>query len=135
MEAAEITLCNACADLMSLKEAEAFPLFLLRDKRAGEWIGVRDLCEQVGATPTNLPKSVFAAWLPDPVANDAYAVVMFYDDESQWSMAAHFNRERLLSDAMRDVKPLNGKVVPPTLSALGQPMASTAGDDRRGTPS
>ena len=54
-----------------------------------------DFCLEVGINPGELKPEVFATWLPDPMANGDYAVVMFYDDDSKWSMAAHYNRERL----------------------------------------
>lgn len=96
MQDDEITLFNTCTDLVSLKRMEAFPLHLLGSKRPGEWIGVRAFCLQIGVAPGDLRPDLFATWLPDPLAQDAYAVILFYDDESKWSMAAHYNRGRLL---------------------------------------
>jgi hypothetical protein len=95
----EINLCNACTDLVSLRTSEAFPRQLLENKRPGEWIGVRAFCEQIGIAPGDVKPELFATWLPDPTAQDGYAVVLFYDDESKWSMAAHYNRGRLLDSA------------------------------------
>jgi hypothetical protein len=40
---------------------------------------------------------VFATWLPDPAGQEGYAVVLFYDADSMWSTAAHYNRARLLA--------------------------------------
>ena len=96
MQDDDIALYNACADLVSLAKKEAFPQHLLVRKRAGEWIGVRELCSQIGIAPGDLTPGVFATWLPDPMAREAYAVIVFYDDESKWSMAAHYHRARLL---------------------------------------
>lgn len=96
MQDDEITLYNACADLVTLAKKEAFPHYLLGSKRPGEWIGVRELCTQIGFTPGDLGPEVFVTWLPDPMGHEAYAVIMFYDDESKWSMAAHYHRARLL---------------------------------------
>ena len=100
MQDEEITLLNACMDLVSLKRWEAFPLRLLGGKRPGEWIGAREFCQQIGVAADNLTAELFAAWLPDPKARDGYVVIMFYDDESKWSMAAHYNRERLVGGAL-----------------------------------
>jgi hypothetical protein len=97
MQEDEITLTNACADLVSLKKYEAFPLYLLRDKRSGEWVGVRECCARLGLALTDLGPDLFATWLPDPPGHDGYAVVLFYDVESMWSMAAHYNRAHLLA--------------------------------------
>lgn len=95
----EIALCNACTDLVGLKKSEAFPRHLLGSKRPGEWIAVRECCQQLGLAPGDLKAELFAAWLPDPMAAAGYAVILFYDDESKWSMAAHYNRARLLGAA------------------------------------
>src|ERR1700733_7492717 len=99
MQDDEIALCNACTNLVSLRKTEAFPLHLLGSKRPGEWVRVDDFCLQIGVSPGELRPELFATWLPDPKAHEAYVVVMFYDDESKWSMAAHYNRERLLGSA------------------------------------
>lgn len=102
MEDDEITLTNACTDLVSLRASEAFPRHLLTNVRPGEWIDVRRACQQVGVAPGELTTDVFATWLPDPVNVEAYAVILFFDDESKWSMAAHYNRGRLQGGALAD---------------------------------
>ena len=96
MQDDEITLYNACADLVTLEKKEPFPRYLLRSRQPGEWTGVRELCSQIDITPGDLGPEVFVTWLPDPRAREAYVVIMFYDDESKWSMAAHYHRTRLL---------------------------------------
>jgi hypothetical protein len=99
MEDEEITLFNGCTDLVSLAKWEAFPQRLLGGKRPGEWIRVVEFCQQIGVAAGQLGPELFATWLPDPTAHEAYVVILFYDDESKWSMAAHYNRGRLLGDA------------------------------------
>ena len=99
MQDEEITRYNACTDLVSLKKCETFPLRLLGSKPSGEWIGVREFCLQIGVAAGDLTPELFATWLPDPKAHDGYAVILFYDDESKWSMAAHYNKGRLLANA------------------------------------
>jgi len=96
MQDDETTLINTCTDLVSLRKAEAFPLHLLQSKRPGDWVCVREMCLRLGVPPGDLRPEVFATWLPDPMAHAEYAVILFYDDESKWSMAAHYNRARLL---------------------------------------
>jgi hypothetical protein len=96
MQDDEITLCNICTDLVGLRKMEAFPLRLLETKQPGEWIAVREFCMQIGLAAGDPKPELFATWLPDPLAHDAFAVIMFYDDESKWSMAAHYNRARVL---------------------------------------
>jgi hypothetical protein len=100
MQDDEITLFNACAELLSLKKWEAFPLRLLSNKGAGEWIGAQEFCQQIGVGANDLTPELYAAWLPDPKAHDGYVVIVFYDDESKWSMAAHYNRARLVGRAV-----------------------------------
>ncbi len=114
----EIALCNICTDLVSLKKAEAFPLHLLQSKRPGDWVRVREVCQRLGLPSDDLTPELFATWLPDPIAHDGYAVILFYDDESKWSMAAHYNRARLLE---------NGAIaqsLEPTGAALPVPQSS-----------
>jgi hypothetical protein len=96
MQDDEITLCNACTDLVSLKSAEAFPQQLLANQPAGAWIGVADFCGKVGLVHGGIGESVFATWLPDPIAHESYVVIFFYDDESKWSMTAQYNRGRFM---------------------------------------
>ncbi len=95
MEDDEIALSNGCTDLVGLRKHEVFPLRLLEDRRPGEWVRVRDFCSQVGVAAGELKPELFAAWLPDPMADESYAVILFCDDESKWSMAAHYNAGRL----------------------------------------
>jgi hypothetical protein len=97
MHEREMALFNTCSDLFSLKKCEAFPLRLLGGKRPGEWIGVRGFCQQIGVAADDLAPELFVTWLPDPKTHDAYVLILFYDDESMWSMAVHYNRERLIS--------------------------------------
>ncbi len=99
MQDEEMTLVNICTDLVSMKKHEAFPLHLLGSRRVGEWISVRELCLQVGVPAADLKPDLFTTWLPDPLGQDGYVVIFFYDDESKWTTAAHYNRQRLLNSA------------------------------------
>jgi len=101
MEDEEIDLCNKCTDLVGSKKTEAFPLYLFQHLRAGEWVGVQDLCQRIGVSEVDLKPDLFAAWLPDPMAEEAFAVILFYDDETKWSLTAHYNRARLLADGAK----------------------------------
>jgi hypothetical protein len=110
----ETVLCNICTDLVSLRKNEPFLRQLLGSKPPGEWVPLREFCTQAGLGVGEIKPDLFATWLPDPLADDAYAVVMFYDDESKWSMAAHYNRGRLLRDA--SLEQPSGNVVAPSCS-------------------
>lgn len=100
LEAEELTqLNNICADLLSLKRWEAFPLQLLTGKREAEWVRVRELCLQVGINAGDLNPDLFATWLSDTTGDEGCAIILFYDEGSMWSMAARYNRQRLLSKA------------------------------------
>ncbi len=99
MQDDEISMLNACSNLVSLRKTEGFVRHLLTSKRAGEWIGVRECCLQTGVAAGELGGKLFATWLPDPVGQDGYVVILFYEDESKWSMAAPYNRGRLLGGA------------------------------------
>ncbi len=120
----EILLFNTCADLVSLKRYEAFPLPLLGGKRPGEWVGVRELCQQSGVPAEDLSPELFAVWLPDPKAQDGYVVIVFYDDESKWSMAAHYNRGRLLGGPAPNEAPQpTGAALPASSGSASQQAA------------
>jgi hypothetical protein len=116
MDDEEIALTNACTDLVSLKSSEAFPVRLLGEIKPGEWVRVGDLCRQLGLAQANWQTELFATWLPDPAGNDGYAVIVFYDDDSKWSMCAQYNRSRLLNRAAPSRVPLSDSVpaAPPT---------------------
>src|SRR6266852_2730324 len=120
MQDDEITLFNTCTDLVSLRKQEAFPLHLLESKRPGEWICVRDFCGQIGVAPGDLRPELFATWLPDPLAHDAYVVILFYDDELKWSMAAHYHRARLLGGRSPN------QALQPTGTAISASSGSTS---------
>ena len=126
MEDDEITLINACTDLVTNKAAEAFPRRLLGHIRRGEWVGVRDFCAQVGVAPAGLKAELFATWLPDPAAHDAYAVILFYDDETKWSMAAQYNRGRILGSAALNQAVQQSRTAIPAPGATSQPAAPAA---------
>src|SRR5437879_6345449 len=103
MQDDEIILFNTCTNLVTLRKTESFPLHLLQSKGPGEWIGVRDFCLQVGVGPGEARPGLFVTWLPDPQAQEGYVVIIFYDDESKWSMAAHYNRARLFGGAPNQI--------------------------------
>jgi hypothetical protein len=101
MEDEELSrLNNFCADLVSLKRWEAFPVHLLIGKRTAEWVRVRELCLQAGLSPGDLKPDLVATWLPDPAGDEGYAVIIFYDAESMWTSAAHYSRRRLLEGVL-----------------------------------
>ena len=104
MDDEELTrLNNLCADLLGMKRWEAFPAHLLIGKRTGEWVRVRELCRQAGLDIRDLNSDPFTTWLPDPAGEDGYAVVLFYDEESMWTLAARYNRQRLLEGVLPGV--------------------------------
>ncbi len=123
MQGDEITLFNACTDLVSLKKSEAFPLRLLSGKRPGEWVGAREFCQHVGVPAGDLAPELFATWLPDPKAHDGYVVILFYDDESKWSMAAQYNRVRLMGTQSLIQGPPAGAAVPGSSGSTPHPTA------------
>ena len=123
MQDDEITLFNGCTDLVGLRKCEAFPLRLLQGKRSGEWVRVDELCSQVGVAAGELKAELFATWLPDPTAHEAYAMILFYDEESKRSMAAHYNRRRLLEEATAEPSPRPIRAARPAASGSTSPQA------------
>jgi hypothetical protein len=99
MQDEDLVQLNNCTDLVSLKKLEAFPLSLLSSRLVGEWVSVRQQCQQVGLDAGDMKPDLFVTWLADPLGNEAYAVILFYDDESKWTLAAHYNKQRLFAAA------------------------------------
>ena len=87
---------NFCLDLVTQKRAEPFVLTLLRDRAEGEWVGVNEICQTVGLSATTMKTELVATWLPDPFGEQGFVVLIFYDNETKRSFAAHYNREPLL---------------------------------------
>jgi hypothetical protein len=94
MEEDLLRLNNTCADLVTLEKYEAFPTQLLAGAR-GDWVAVRELCVHVGIDAGDVGDGLFVTWLPEPTGQEDYATILFYDDESGWTLAATYNRSRL----------------------------------------
>jgi len=58
------------------------------------------------------------------------AVILFYD-ESKWSMAAHYNRRRLLGDASADPSPQPIRAARPASSGSTSPRAAPTAEIQR----
>ena len=89
-----IDLNDYCSDLVGSKRWEAFPMQLLKGKPVAEWVRVRDFCLEAGLHVGDCKSDLFASWLPDPTGAEEYALILFYDEESMWTMAARYNRRR-----------------------------------------
>ena len=89
-------LSNLCADVVSEKRHEPLLLSLFRDTPAGEWVPLREL-----AGSGEYPFTLAASWVKTPDAE--YAMVLFFDSETLWSMHADYNLSRLLRSNARSV--------------------------------
>lgn len=92
-------LNNLCADLVSLRRLEPGLVHLFRDRQAGEWVPVAELYRFAGAPDDGIKPDLAATWLPSPSGQSGYAVVLFCDDELQWSLTAYHNVSGLFRDA------------------------------------
>ena len=101
------TLSNLCADLVSLRRPESGLAYLFRQKSPGNWVSVRDLYEKAGQPNPMIKPQLTAAWLPSP-CDPGYAVILFYDDATKWSLTADYNVARIL-----------GQQSPPQVAAAG----------------
>ncbi len=95
----EDILCNQCADLVSLKRLEPALVHLLQNRSAGEWIPVAELYRIAGDSVDGIKPELAATWLTSPSNQPSYVIVLFCDDELQWSMTAYYNAERLVQSA------------------------------------
>ena len=46
------------------------------------------LCQEAAMPASQIKPDLFVTWLPDPMGQDGYAIVIFYDDESKWATAS-----------------------------------------------
>jgi hypothetical protein len=99
MDDENIRLSNFCADLVSLKRCEPFVLHLLANIQAGEWVCVEEVCTALGLAASGLNSDLFAAWISDPLGDEGYFLIVFYDRASLWSRTARYNGQRLLEKA------------------------------------
>lgn len=100
MEEESILLENFCADLVSMKRCEPFVLHLLTSTQAGEWVRVNELCTALGLAADGVEPELFATGLADPVGDEGYSLIVFYDNASMWTTAARYNRQRLLEETL-----------------------------------
>jgi hypothetical protein len=89
------TLGNLCMDLVSLRRSEPALVHLFRDTLPGAWVPVRELYERAGLAAEPIKAQLVAAWLPSPCDPD-YAVIVFFDDETKWSLTAECHAARLI---------------------------------------
>jgi hypothetical protein len=95
-----IRLNNFCVDLVSEKRTEPFVIRLLTNTQAGEWVRVDEVCAAIGLAVEGVDTELFATRLADPVGDEGYSLIVFYDNASLWTMAARYNRQRLLEEAL-----------------------------------
>lgn len=82
-------LSNLCADVVSQRRYEFVLVRLFRDTPAGEWVLLQEL-----AGSEEYPATLAASWVRTPDAD--FALVLFFDTETLWSMHADYNLARLL---------------------------------------
>lgn len=102
MEDETDSLSNWCADLVSLRRFEPGLLHLFRERSPGEWVQVSDLYARAGEPPAPVPGGLVAAWLPSPT-DAGYAIVVFWDEETRWSLTAEYDVARLLNQHPRSM--------------------------------
>jgi hypothetical protein len=83
-------ISNLCLELVSERKHESMLLRLFRDRPAGLWVPLAEL----DLPRDDYPVSLKVSWVntPDP----KYAIVLFFDSETLWSMHADYNLSRLL---------------------------------------
>ena len=89
---------NYCVDVVTLQRFEPGLIHLFR-QQAGEWASVVELYQRAGAPNAAVPPKLKVTWLPSPSGQSDYAVILFCDEELQWSSTAYYNTERLLGEA------------------------------------
>ena len=87
-------VADLCADFLSERRYEAAVWKLVGTEKAGRWVRLRELFDVVRADTEGLPPTVWTTWLTYPSDPD-YAVIIFFDDQSQWSTSSVYNVARL----------------------------------------
>jgi hypothetical protein len=82
-------LSNLCAEIVSERRWEPALLRLFQDTPAGEWVPLGELTESADS-----PATLAASWVKTPDTD--FALVLFFDTETLWSMHADYNLARLL---------------------------------------
>lgn len=90
----EDILSNCCADLVSETRFESALVHLFGAKAAGEWVSVAELYRLAGLSTEGIKPELFAGWLPSP-NTPGYSIVLFFVEDSLWSMTAWYNVARL----------------------------------------
>ena len=87
-------LSNLCADLVSLRRLEPALMVLFAAERA-EWVPVRELYLAADLPAEGVESGLDASWGPAPSSDPDYAVIIFFDPETQWTSTAYYNFGRL----------------------------------------
>lgn len=104
MECDTDLMSNLCTDLVALRRMEPAVSHLLRDHHSGVWVPVANLYSQTEVPFPESGAELQTAWLPAP-HDPNYAVIVFFDDESKWSMTAEYDAMRLLGRQL--LKPIS----------------------------
>lgn len=94
----EDIISNFCTDLLSLSENEWFLKCLLKNNK-GQWLAI---AEAYSINGKDLPEDIkireelFSVWLDDPLGDNDFVTIFFYDVELGWNLSASYNQNRLL---------------------------------------
>lgn len=99
-------LNNVCADLVSLRRLEPAIVHLFRTKTAGEWATVAELYQVAGITDLYVKPELAVVWLPSAGGDPAEAVILFCDEQLQWSLTAYYNVGRLFRGVLPWITPV-----------------------------
>ena len=117
MEEESIGLDNFCADLVSVKKYEPFVLHLLTNTQPGKWIRVDELCATLGVPAEIVEPELFATRLEDPLGDEGYSLITFYDNASLWTSAAR-SKVTAFHLCLRLIREVGGEItVTPNVSA------------------
>lgn len=86
---------DVCADLVSQEDNEQIVFSLLSEQPKGQWTAVQELSRKCGVAVDGVTEDQFVAWLDDPRGEPSYVLIVFFDDATKLSAAAHYNRDRL----------------------------------------
>ena len=85
-----------CSNVLTKARLDNAMSALFGEYAAGVWADVDALYREIEPPPVEIAATLRVAWLAAPDATPGYALVVFYESSTLWSLTAIYNVGRLL---------------------------------------
>jgi hypothetical protein len=85
---------RVCTALLTKARFDPAMAALVRDRAAGAWVGVDTLYRAIEPPPVPISEELRVVWLAAPDGDPSYALVVFYESSTLWSLTAIYNTGR-----------------------------------------